>query len=231
MAIAFDATSEAFDNALARPASLQWNHTCTGSDRILFVAVEASITPSITGVTYNGVSMTLVDSNTTQPISVFDEYFLYVLANPASGTNQVSVQTTGTGNINCYGKAASYTGANSTGQPPHKNKGVATSGTTISVAVDTSTSPSTDNCWLVGAGFTDGNYTSSAGAGTTQRAKGAVGDWVCFYDTNAPITPPGSDTVDVTVSNAASVRVLIVASVAPSGGTPTNTTNFFHLMT
>ena len=59
--IAFDATANGQDSNVA---SLTWSHTCTGSDLVLIVGVstrggDGDAVP--TGVTYNGVAMTLID--------------------------------------------------------------------------------------------------------------------------------------------------------------------------
>jgi hypothetical protein len=61
MAIAVDATSQ--DHS-ATATSLTFSHTCSGSNRILFVGIVGDITTdTVTGVTYAGVSMTLVGKN------------------------------------------------------------------------------------------------------------------------------------------------------------------------
>jgi hypothetical protein len=158
--------------------------------------------------------MTLVDS-ITGLAGFFDKIYLFVLVNPASGENVVSVSSAGVGQTYVYASAVSYTGANQTGQPPHTNKGSTASATSYTLSIDTSASPSTDNCWFVGAYYGDGNYTASAGTGTTLRTTTeTVRNWVGFVDNNVAITPPGSDSIVVAYSVASQIAI-VGASIAP----------------
>jgi len=221
MAIAFDtAQNNSFSNSFAFGGSYTFNHTCTGSDRFLIVSTGIGLgtSPSVTGVTYNGVSMTYIDGYATAPAAL-SESKLFVLANPASGTNVVSVQTSGSGSGYMYVASASYTGVDQTTPTPHNAKAQNTGATSLTLNINTSNSPSTDNCWFVLGGVTDGNYTASAGAGTTKRTSGTLTNWNNFYDNNGPITPAGADSLIVNMSSAANQGInLIGVSLAPAGG-------------
>lgn len=227
--IAFDTSTGAFNNSLSYGASLTWAHTTTGSDRVLYVGVISKNASSITGVTYGGVAMTLVDDYPNNGPGLFTQTILFVLKNPSSGSNTVSVQTTGGGTGNVYAKAASYTGANQTTPVPHIGKTTGT-GTTLTLTINTSNSPSTDNCWLVAVGATDGNYSQTAGAGTTRRTGDAsIDNWISFFDTNAVITPPGSDSLVVNIGTSSEIDI-IGGSLAPSAAPATANGNFFQFM-
>jgi len=84
MAIAFDATT---DGGNTTATSLTYSHTCTGSNRILFVSVIGAIgSDNVTGATYAGAAMTLVDKQA----SARSTYLFYLIA-PATGANNVVV--------------------------------------------------------------------------------------------------------------------------------------------
>lgn len=103
----------------------------SGSNRALLVSVDSTSAPS--GVTYNGVSMTLVDSQALGAAS-YTQY-LYKLIAPATGSNTISVSG-GSGTITIA--AASFAGVHQTTfvEASAKNGGA---GTTASVNLTTAT--------------------------------------------------------------------------------------------
>lgn len=139
----------------------------SGSSRILFVGVEIeSGSDLITGVTYNGVSMTLVDK---QVNGSNNEYcYLFYLIAPATGANNVVVSASGSTSIGSL--ASSYTGVRQSGQPDSSNK--KTQATTASITQ--STTVVTNNSWVIGMAQA-ANGQPTAGAGVTSRAA-AVGE-------------------------------------------------------
>ena len=92
MAIAFDAAART--DAGANQTTATVSHTCTGSDRILFVqAISNDDGDTVTGVTYNGVAMTKIGSSVGVPPAGSSSNFLsmwYLIA-PATGANNVVV--------------------------------------------------------------------------------------------------------------------------------------------
>lgn len=108
--ILFDANST---ESTQGDTSLTWSHTCTGTDRILFVAVSqfrSGAPLTVTG-TYDGVSMTELSTQTygaggDQKLTV-----LY-LVNPASGTNDIVLSVGSTSWM--AAAAASFTGVDQT---------------------------------------------------------------------------------------------------------------------
>ena len=204
MAIAFDAATDGGNGASVH----SFAHTCTGDDRILFVmaSTDAGVTPS---VTYNSVAMSLIDTITTDSVR---DHHLFVLVNPASGSNTVAV-TASAGTI--FAGATSYTGAKQTGQPDSfaKNSALVAStltGTTTVVA---------SNCWLVALGQADGG-TVTAGTGTTKRTQYGGFAQFAIVDSNGTV---GTGSQSLVINGSLSVpMVIIVASFAPVGGvTPT----------
>lgn len=201
MAIAFDAVAEG--TAGANPS---WNHTCTGTDLILFVQVGASI-DTITGVTYNAVAMTEI-TRTTFPGAGHAGLVLFYLVNPTTGTNSVAVTSS---NAGTNGISQSYTGAAQTGQPDSFNVNNNGTGTT---SLTTSTTVVGANCWLVGGSSNDDGGTVGAGAGTTVRADNGQGH--AMGDSNATVST-GSQSLIFTYPTAKLFKG-IIASFAPSGG-------------
>src|ERR1700756_3968755 len=142
MAIAFDASSRGSGTSVS---SLTVSHTCSGSNRILLVALEWVEGPTTdTGVTYNGVAMTAIfqgfNPTGTRRMS------LYYIVAPATGTNNIVASwgssTFGTTIL----LALSYTGAKQAGVPDASTSGGSASGSPVTATVTTIA----DNAWLVG---------------------------------------------------------------------------------
>src|SRR3990167_4966147 len=145
MAIAFDTTTTS--------ATSSWSHTCSGSDRILIVTLRCADNAA-TAVTYNSVAMTKINEVALGGGVAATQ--LWLLMNPASGANTVSVTITG----GVSSISASYTGVLQTGQPDAQNTNTTTSGTSLAVTVTTIA----DNDWLIGGAFDNGAGVLSAGA-------------------------------------------------------------------
>lgn len=208
MAIAFDTST---NGGLANPGtSLSWSHTCAGSDRILFVAVRSttSTTDNVTGVTYNGASLTLVDRRNGDA-GLLRAVSLWVLAGPASGAN--TIQVSGSPSDVILGLAASYTGAGAS-PPDATNQGTALGSASVQVAV----SPVASGCWIVGMEGNNVGVVTVTNA--TERQDSANG--INLSDTNGTVTAGAS--YQITWTNTAGERAAIVASFAPAGAsTPT----------
>lgn len=145
MAIAFD-SSALLNISNPGSSSATWSHTCTGSSLVLFVGVlmVRISTNSIPTATYNGVSMTQISNTVTVSPSGLGDMYMFYLANPATGSNNVVVSYLSTGILGVNGVSLSYTGASQTGIPDSSNSGNG-SGTSFSV----STTVVASNCWVV----------------------------------------------------------------------------------
>lgn len=169
-----------------------FTHTCSASSkRILFVSVFSQGT--ISGATYNGVSMTSLGTyGYTSPTGNGE---LFMLVNPSPGPNTVSVSSSG----NLIAVASSYTGAKQTGQPDAAINTQTTGGSTGS-SLTATVSVTASGSWLVGGTVCEGSALT-AGAGAYLRITGA-NPAVAFFDSNgAPGTGSQSMTVNESPSN------------------------------
>lgn len=174
-AIAFDATG--ISAAYTSSGVNAWNHTCTGSNLILFVNLWSRTVPSaISSVTYNGVAMTLGVKN-----EAGNNYgYIYYLINPATGVHQVSATST----AELIGISVSYANAAQSSQPD--NTGSATNASwdppTLTMTVNTA------NSWIISMNTNAGFGAGSAGAGSlVQRLNfSAISPIGAVWDSNGP---------------------------------------------
>jgi hypothetical protein len=200
MAIAYDTST---DGGEVSGTSLSWSHTCTGSDRILFVGMLSSDSAP-NAVTYNGTNMTLVDS---ARLSTPYYSLMYMLVNPSSGANNVSI-TIDSGFV--HGCSVSYTGAAQSGQPDASTGGVTSAATSVTGTLTTVA----DNSWTVMMGIQQNGTAKTAGAGTTVRLS-ITGNQQYAADSNAAITPAGS--TSLIVNSGSAVWAYSMASFSPAG--------------
>lgn len=199
MAIAFDASSQSSSSGLV--SSLTWSHTCTGTDRILFVLFgENTGTPSQSGVTYGGVAMTQLTG--AQAFCTG-----WYLVNPASGANNIIATRSVPSTAPIRGVGVSYTGAKQTGQPDSQNKGTATGNVTVATTVLAA------NSWIVGYGSNDNDQVLSAGSGFTLRLANSGDPSMAMFDSNGTVA---TGSVSSTINAAGNTTGLIVASFSPS---------------
>lgn len=193
MAIAFDAsTNPTYVNA----ATHTFSHTCTGSDRILWVLCWRRGGDAVSGVTYNGVSMTSLGTEIFAGSGSGNQYLsMWYLGNPASGANNVVV-TSSSGATEHIDGAVSYTGASATGIPDATNSLTATTQSNTSATVTSSA----DNCWALMFMRVDAATSVSAGTSTTRRAYTV--NFTASFDPGAAKTPAGTITVNTTHSSA-----------------------------
>lgn len=194
MAIAFDAGTYAQSTT---GTSLTFSHTTSGTDRILFVmgSDKASSATVVTGVTYNGVAMTQVNTLDGAAGQNDRAITLWYLINPASGANDVVVSASES--VTLRFSAVSYTGAEQANQPDGSDTSVGSTVTSISTDITTTDS----NSWMLM--FTkdiNGGLTYSNSTGDTIRLNtDAAGH--CITDTGAAIAPAGSNTITNTMSS------------------------------
>ena len=144
-----------------------YSHTCSGSNRVLFVKITYyDSMDTVSAVSYNGVAMTLIPGSDVANGQYHVEW--YYLINPATGPNTVSV--TMTGSVYDIGIASiSVTDAHQTTPYGTPVTGTGT-GTTPSVVVASgATELVLDGIAIVHSG------TLTVGAGQTQRANAICG--------------------------------------------------------
>jgi len=202
MAIQLDATSQSTES---NTSSKTLSHTCSGSDRILFVAGYIrgnGIVP--TGATYAGQNMTKIGSNLVVSTNYYDKIFLYYLINPPTGANNIVVNFSSS-NYNCIA-GVSYTGAKQSGVPDASTENGPTSTQTLTTNLTTIA----NNCWTLLVGISV-NGSVVAGSGTTKRADFVNG---AIFDSNGAISPAGSTSLSFSNTNTEN-KAAIMISFAP----------------
>lgn len=213
MAISFDAGTH---KTAATGTSLTYAHTVgVGSNRILWVGVQDgdSASDTITGVTYNSVSMTRVPSGFVGANN--NSAYGYILVNPDSGTNNVVISCSASHSLRSA--CASYAGASQTGQPDSSTNSSGGPTTTPQLSITTVA----DNSWALG--FIAGGDAISAAAGTTLRGSGA-GSAHQFADKNGATSPAGGTTLDFTQATSQEFNA-VFGSISPAGAAAATTPN------
>ncbi len=184
MPIAFDAASHAENND--GTASLTFSHTVSGTNRLLIVETTTNQPQnSVTGITYNGVSMTSVVGGFNAASVVIQMFYLIA---PDTGTHNVVV-TMANNTTGKAAQAASYTGVLQTGFPD------ATS-TLTPLAVSNTTQTITtmaDNCWIAWGVYSGGAITAVTNC--VVRGQESTFFGCGLLDTNSAQTPAGLKTM------------------------------------
>lgn len=199
--IGFDTSAK---DAGSGASSRTFAHTVNTSNEILIVcAFSNQVSNPITGVTYNGVSMTAI--GTFQSGTGAGGLIFYYLLNPATGTNNVVVSQTGTNYL--LGASASYVTAKQSGQPDSQAQGEP--GTTTTITLTTTVVAA--NCWLIAAA------TSSGGTGYTASGtmRQSTSDPFGLQDSNGTIST-GSQSLTFTNSTSAAHSPWQIISIAPA---------------
>lgn len=184
--------------------SLTWSHTTAGTNRILFVAVFGNNpTDIITGVTYAGVPMELVNKRQVPS----DRWvYLFALINPALGTNNIIVSASGSTAI--AGDSASYTGARQTNNPDVNTTNIASNQSSVS----TSLTPLIDKSWTFLVAKGSGGSAPIAGTGTKLRA---TGNDMSIFDSDGPITPIALNTLIAQRASGIANWATVMATIVP----------------
>lgn len=213
--IAFVGAADGGDVSSA--SSRTYSYTCgSGSNRLLVVAVNGDANSDlITGVTYAGVSMTLIDKQTAGSGERWQ--YLFYLLSPATGANNVVISASGTCDSIGSG-AADYSGVSASGQPDATTKhSTAVSGNTFTTSVATVA----DNAWtILGDISYNSNIPPTAGTGLTRRTfQASFGSWSIF-DSGGVVHPAGSYSMTTNRSGNANSWGHVVGAFSPaaSGG-------------
>jgi hypothetical protein len=130
---------------------------------------------------------------------------VYGLVAPATGTHNIVVSFSGTGDIRVG--AISLSGTKQSGQPDASNIKPGTS-TSFSNSLTTNA----DNCWVTLWLF---NSSANNAAGTGSTARGTTANPM-FFDSNGPVHPAGSYTMAASWGGANTVNNGIMVSIAPA---------------
>lgn len=196
MAIALDSATNTTASAVS---SVTLSHPCTGSNLLLAVTVtlqhNGATTSTISGVTYNGVAMTLgaVDNHTYSSTILTATYYL---TGPSLGTNNVVVTLSDASTLDIIVGATSFTGV----LPSSPINGTFSGGNFSSPATHTVTT-TVANSWIIGALYT--YVTSTAGTGETQLYDTQVNGNSYGSAYYKPTTTTGSQTVSEALTGGA----------------------------
>lgn len=203
--IAYDSSSSG--STVNPGTSLSWLHTCSGTQRLLLVALRGgnSEGDKVTGVTYNGVAMTKITS-VTSPSTGNITISLWYLLNPSSGSNTVTASLS-SGFLG--GGSISYTGVRQVGFPDNSTTNT---GHTVS-SLNTSLTTVRNNCWTLLYGMAD---SISASTGSTLRTTVSRG---ALFDSNGVVTPAGAKSMAFTnsVDDVASIMVSFAPHINNAG--------------
>ena len=210
-AIGFVSTTTAVN-----PASNTVAYDATATNGYLVVQTLKQSSQTVTGVTYNSVAMTQL--TTIQGNTAAETLYLWGLAAPTTGTNDIVVSVSGAGTL--VVDVALYSGAQQTTAVEATSTNSGIDATSASVTVTTIT----DNDWLVGYFRSNsGSGAFTAGANTVVRGDAANGTRQ-MVDTGADQTPAGSKSLNVTMALAANWSAMAFAlkptAAAPSAATP-----------
>ena len=192
------------DTTLVTTTTKTWSHTCTGTERALVVG---GLTNGTLTATYAGVSMTQVQV-ATSPGGI--NSYLFVLANPASGANNVIL--TRSGGTFIVGGSASFTNVD---QSTPVDVSVSETNTTSTTVLTTLTTL-TDGAWTVANWREDVGRALTPDSGTTEIFDGGGLGWHFVRSTNA-ITTAGSTSLGGSISTATTWGETMLA-LRPVGG-------------
>lgn len=208
--ITFDAASNSGYQAAA--STYSWSHTCSGSNRFLAVDVSLlSAGSTVTGITYNGVALSLTGAKST--VTSFGRVECWGLVAPATGSNTIAVALSGS--IVSSAEAVSYTGVHQTtpteafNSAQATNVGAADATVTITTVADQDwvhaaiatsdssiTAGQTSRNNVTGAGGSGANedtgpLSASTGQVMTYTGVGALATWAIAGYAIRPITASG----------------------------------------
>jgi hypothetical protein len=168
----------------------------TGSNGFLYVEIAMSSTWTCTGVTYNGVAMTQLDTNNVAG-SINVRHYRFYLANPATGANNLVVSYSGTYTTSIGIYAQSLTGCSgiaasdwtALANAPHADTMSVTAGSVLFGSGISLYTISTVN--VAGVNYFSPNFTTNAsveGDRYTGQISGALSAGTSNYtnDTGAP---------------------------------------------
>lgn len=185
MAIAFLTGGGAQGNASSRTVSLD----CTGAT--VLIAGVWCIGDKLNGIAYNSVAMTQI--GTAFQYNTGEYLYMYYLANPTSGTNDVVASFSGT--QNCALRVSCYSGTKA-GAPEASNTNSGASGNPTGVVTSIQ-----DNSIGVMIGRNEAGDPSASTNMTSSVAMGATAGSFAIMGYSALKTPPGTLTMVSTSTN------------------------------
>lgn len=215
LAIDSQESANAAHHSITSP--LTWSFTNTAGNLLIVgvIATGDTGTSTITGVTYNGVSMTAVTNAPRTWNTTASAVYLFFLVNPATGANTVSVSASIAGaNPDIIAGAISFSGAN-TSSPV--SAGFTNFSTVVGTTASVSVTGTTSGDFVVSAAGTGTGFTS-ANAPTVTSASANVSNFNAGdnYELGQQSTSGGSVTAGYTMTS--DVFGIIAAEVFAATG-------------
>ena len=207
MAIAFDH----YTDGQFASGSLTFSHTCTSADLLFVQVYEFSGALTVTGVTYNSVSMTALATNVNSA-HIANHMSVYYLVAPSSGAHNVVITQSGSNTI--LGQALSYSGT-SASQFGATVLGVETTSPSGSFTEAITTTGA--NSWVVIFIGTSGG-TPTSGSNTTVRGAMAGQGYFAVADSGLLAAAGAKSLVVNDASNEFQNAIMAEMLVAGGGG-------------
>ena|SRR3990167_1861377 len=201
MSVAFDAVIAQLQTG-ENVSSKSWTHTPTGTPTAAMVALKKVGGDQVTGVTYGGAAMTLVNEHPTTGTGRLQQWGL---ANPASGAQTVEITASGS-DFSVSAHSLTFTGTHLTTAACFTSPQAADGGVEAQTTTLTVTSQAGDLVvdWVFVPTFPETDKTLTEGADQTERAEtynAARGDNFAIS------TEPGAASVSMDYSWASSTNV------------------------
>jgi len=213
MAVAYDASTNGGYSSSGTTRTFA--HSTTGSDVYLLVGswTRASGANAVTGITYNGVSMTALGTEVSPNNSSGDEYIRFWGLAVGSGVGSQNVVISCPTGMESIVFAISYTGCSQTGQPD------ATSNQSMTIQTNTTATVTTvaDNSYVVVLARNQSG-SGSAGTNATFRVYGLSSGGTGCFD-RGTLSPAGS--YSLTVNHSSNKAGYQMVSIKPPGGAST----------
>lgn len=203
MAIAFDLAGTQYTSS--GTTNTQTLVPSSGAD-FLIVYTMVPIARTVSGITWNSVSLTSID---TQNATGFKLQAWY-LKSPATGSRSLVV--TANASTEIYVGALFYSGTDITTQPDVSAKQNNASGTTITQTVTTVG----DNSWLTCCTLADAGGLAASTGSTTRGS--ILNTAFGVFDSNGAKSPAGSYSMLQTINNGNNAGIIVGVKVLASGG-------------
>lgn len=222
--VAFDASSSSPGNGTN---TVTWSHTTSGTNRVLLVLVNSFFADGeATGVTYDGVAMTLVGRWTSDP-----RQSIWSLVAPNTGTHNVTVTFAGPATANGFMAAISFTNADqttptgtfSTNTATSSNQSVTSSSTDAAGLIASIVGDYGGSVITIASGTTRENRSGGFAQAATQDGGTATTSWTTpsadLWTASAVLVKPAGSAVPITGTLAQTLGAATLVGVASAPAT------------
>jgi len=195
------------DRRVPSAGSYSFSHNQnTGSDGYLYVVIGCPAV-TVTGVTYNGVSMTLVQRRST---SYSTDWTVWELATPATGSNTVAVTMSGANYNGVSTFVASFTGCGGTGNTAYNGSAALPVTQAITISSNSMILGS-----VIGGNNTTANIEIPQGTARTLEFNNNINNFT--WGAVSPSLSAGSITCE---GNSTASMIMMLTEIQEAGGGP-----------